>query len=258
MPNGTAWPVVAFGASRAGATLVPLSTFLRPPELGSAAPHRGRRASGAAGEFLGRDYVADLMAISPELVEANAPDGRGAAPPAHRHRVGGRRPCGGRGDATPSSSPPSTRRCDPPTTSRSCSPPAVAATPKGVIHTHGGALGRHRGRARGPPAHARRPPLHPDAVLLGRWLRHRPALDAHRRRDACSPRRRPEPARTLPFLERERVTLFRGWPDQAAALARDPRLRVGRPLVAAPGQPRRGAARGGARPGPGSGRACSA
>ena len=33
MPNGTAWPVVAFGASRAGATIVPLSTFLRPPEL---------------------------------------------------------------------------------------------------------------------------------------------------------------------------------------------------------------------------------
>ena len=30
---------------------------------------------------------------------------------------------------------------------------------------------------------------------------------------------RPEPARTLPFLERNRVTLFRGWPDQAAALA---------------------------------------
>ena len=33
MPNGTSWPVVAIGASRAGATLVPLSTFLRPPEL---------------------------------------------------------------------------------------------------------------------------------------------------------------------------------------------------------------------------------
>jgi acyl-CoA synthetase (AMP-forming)/AMP-acid ligase II len=33
---------------------------------------------------------------------------------------------------------------------------------------------------------------------------------------------RPEPAHTLPFLTRERVTLFRGWPDQAAALARDP------------------------------------
>jgi acyl-CoA synthetase (AMP-forming)/AMP-acid ligase II len=32
---------------------------------------------------------------------------------------------------------------------------------------------------------------------------------------------RPRPADTLRFLERERVTLFRGWPDQAAALARD-------------------------------------
>ena len=39
---------------------------------------------------------------------------------------------------------------------------------------------------------------------------------------------RPEPARTLPFLERERVTLFRGWPDQAAALARDPAFAGGR------------------------------
>jgi acyl-coenzyme A synthetase/AMP-(fatty) acid ligase len=32
----------------------------------------------------------------------------------------------------------------------------------------------------------------------------------------------PEPARTLRFLERERVTLFRGWPDQAARIAADP------------------------------------
>jgi acyl-CoA synthetase (AMP-forming)/AMP-acid ligase II len=33
---------------------------------------------------------------------------------------------------------------------------------------------------------------------------------------------RPEPERTLPFLARAGVTLFRGWPDQAAALARAP------------------------------------
>ena len=32
----------------------------------------------------------------------------------------------------------------------------------------------------------------------------------------------PEPGRTLAFLERERVTLFRGWPDQAARLAAHP------------------------------------
>ena len=32
----------------------------------------------------------------------------------------------------------------------------------------------------------------------------------------------PTPARTIAFLERERATLFRGWPDQAAQLAADP------------------------------------
>jgi acyl-CoA synthetase (AMP-forming)/AMP-acid ligase II len=32
----------------------------------------------------------------------------------------------------------------------------------------------------------------------------------------------PQPATTLRLLERERVTLFRGWPDQAEALARHP------------------------------------
>jgi acyl-coenzyme A synthetase/AMP-(fatty) acid ligase len=34
----------------------------------------------------------------------------------------------------------------------------------------------------------------------------------------------PEPDRTLALLERERVTLFRGWPDQAATLAAHPRF----------------------------------
>jgi acyl-coenzyme A synthetase/AMP-(fatty) acid ligase len=32
----------------------------------------------------------------------------------------------------------------------------------------------------------------------------------------------PEPQRTIRFLERERATLFRGWPDQAARIAADP------------------------------------
>src|SRR6185503_13349654 len=32
----------------------------------------------------------------------------------------------------------------------------------------------------------------------------------------------PEPASTIRFLERERVTLFRGWPDQAARIAAHP------------------------------------
>ena len=52
----------------------------------------------------------------------------------------------------------------------------------------------------------------------------------------------PEPARTIRFLERERVTLFRGWPDQAARIAAHPDFADGRSLVAAPGEPRGGAA----------------
>ena len=42
----------------------------------------------------------------------------------------------------------------------------------------------------------------------------------------------PEPARTLELLQRERATLFRGWPDQAARLAAAPGLRRSRPLLA--------------------------
>ena len=53
----------------------------------------------------------------------------------------------------------------------------------------------------------------------------------------------PEPARTLAFLERERVTLFRGWPDQAARIAADPSFATRRRVVAASRQPRRGASR---------------
>ena len=34
----------------------------------------------------------------------------------------------------------------------------------------------------------------------------------------------PDPERTLALLEREPATRFRGWPDQAAALASDPRF----------------------------------
>ena len=40
----------------------------------------------------------------------------------------------------------------------------------------------------------------------------------------------PEPERTLALLERERATLFRGWPDQAARLAAHPQFAGRRPV----------------------------
>ena len=42
----------------------------------------------------------------------------------------------------------------------------------------------------------------------------------------------PEPGAHPALLQRERATLFRGWPDQAARLAAHPAFRGGRPVVA--------------------------
>src|SRR4051812_551445 len=67
MPNGTAWPVVALGAARAGATVVPLSTLLRPPELADQLHTAGVEQLVLVPTFRGRDYLADLATISPDL-----------------------------------------------------------------------------------------------------------------------------------------------------------------------------------------------
>jgi acyl-CoA synthetase (AMP-forming)/AMP-acid ligase II len=95
--------------------------------------------------------------------------------------------------------------------------------PKGVVHTHGGALG-----ATAAGLDARRLTAEDRLYIpmpffwvggFGTGL-----LSALIAGATLLTEARPEPERTLPFLERERVTLFRGWPEQAAALARDPRF----------------------------------
>ncbi len=48
----------------------------------------------------------------------------------------------------------------------------------------------------------------------------------------------PEPGRTIEFLERERVTLFRGWPDQGARIASHPAFATADLSIASSGQPR--------------------
>ncbi len=220
MPNGTAWPVVAVGASRVGATIVPLSTFLRPPELAAQLRTAGVEHLVMLGSFLGRDHVADLMAISPELV------------PGTRLMV----------EALPRLRTITIWESDGPAPGATARPELVDAldasvrpaddlaivftsgsrgAPKGVIHTHGGALA-----ATAAGLDVRR--LTRDDRLyipmpffwvggFGTGLLSTLIAGATLLTEA-----RPEPARTLPFLERNRVTLFRGWPDQAAALARDP------------------------------------
>ncbi len=70
----------------------------------------------------------------------------------------------------------------------------------------------------------------------------------------ASPSRR----RTLALLERERVTLFRGWPDQAARLAAHPAFATADLSCLRRRQPRRGAARRAPARAGGAARTCSA
>ena len=130
-------------------------------------------------------------------------------------------------------------------------------TPKGVIHTHGGALGAHRVRARRPRRSTRDDRLYIPMPFFWVGGFGTGLLSALVAGATLLTEARPEPARTLPFLERERVTLFRGWPDQAAALAAHPASRR-RPLVAASGQPRRRCCRRRAARAPGGAPTCSA
>ncbi len=223
MPNGTAWPVVALGAVRAGATVVPLSTLLRPPELAAQLQTAGVEHLVVVPTFRGRDYLADLRAIAPDLVPGN---GRfvDAVPrlrsitewesdrrvpvddDAHRELVDVR-------DAA----------------IRPADDLAIIFTsgsrgrPKGVIHTHGGALGATEAglevRRLGRDDRLYIPMPFFWVGGFGTGLLSALVAGATLLTEAV-----PQPARTLAFLERERVTLFRGWPDQAAALAQDPRF----------------------------------
>ena len=219
------------------------------------AAHRRRRAPRAACRgFLGRDYLADLAAISPDARARPPPDGRRGAAAAVDHGVG-RRPCPGPATSrrAVSWSTRSTRRCARPTTSPSSSPRAAAAHPKGVIHTHGGALGATAaGLGRAAPR-ARRPALHPDAVLLGRRVRHRPPVGAGRRAPRCSPRPARSPSARCRSSNASRSRCSGAGPTRRP---RSPATRASPAptSLAASGQPRRGAARRRCRPPPGHAR----
>ena len=128
MPNGTAWPVVAFGAmprrrhARAAQHLPPPARA-----RGAAAHRRGRAPRVLPASSSAATTSPTSMAISPELVAGADADGRRRAAAAHDHGVGRPTvPCR-RAGRDPSSSPRSTRRCGRPTTSPSCSRPGAAA-----------------------------------------------------------------------------------------------------------------------------------
>lgn len=217
--NGIDWATTALAVLRVGAMLVPLSTLLRPPEL------RAQLATAAATHLLvapavrDRRYLDDLEAAAPGLLAAVRAGGRHPAAPALR----GVWPLDALPD--PAASEALVRAME--ARVRPADDLAILFTsgsrgaPKGTLHTHGGAL---RAVAAGLDARCVGPgerlyipmPFFWTGGFSGGLLT---ALVAGA---TLLTEAEPEPERTLDLLQRERVTLFRGWPDQAARLAAHP------------------------------------
>jgi acyl-coenzyme A synthetase/AMP-(fatty) acid ligase len=219
MPNGVDWAVTALAVTRIGGVLVPLSTLLRPPELIAQLRTAAVTHLVAVEGFRDRDYLQDLEAAVPGLTQ-RARHGRphAAVPSLRRVWTPVDVPAGAAPDAVVDGLENAVRPADDLVilfTSGS------SGGPKGTVHTHGNAL---RAVASGLDARCvgRGERLYIPMPFfwtggLGSGLLSALVAGATLLTEA-----EPEPARTLRFLERERVTLFRGWPDQAAQLAAHP------------------------------------
>ena len=201
MPNGVRWVQTALALTRIGAVLVPLSTLLAPRELVAQLRVASVQYLVAVDEFRGHRYHDDIAterANLPALREVWTPDELTEATRRCRR-------------ASP-------RRSPPPTPLSSCSPREAA------------------GRRRASSTHTA---TRCGAVQSGLAAR---CIDADTRLYLPMPffwvggfgsgilsallagatlvtEQIPQPETTLRLLEREQVTLFRGWPDQAQALA---------------------------------------
>ncbi|MGB9227397.1 class I adenylate-forming enzyme family protein [Mycobacterium sp.] len=209
MPNNTRWVQIALALTRIGAVLVPLSTLLRAGEL--VAQLRAASVQFLVGveEFRGRRYLDSLRSRQSELpalrqvwtadMISNAVASQGA-----------RRIVGAMTDTVAPADPLVIMF-----TSGSSGPP------KGVVHSHGSALGAVRsGLAARCITSDTRLYLPMPFFWVGGFGSG--ILSALLAGATLVTEEIPQPETTLRLLESERVTLFRGWPDQAQALARHP------------------------------------
>jgi acyl-CoA synthetase (AMP-forming)/AMP-acid ligase II len=219
LPNGIDWASMAYAALRIGAVLVPLSTLLKPPELEAQLRSASVAHLVVVRGYRGRDHLAELASFEPGLRELGTARLRHPRLPALRHVW--------TADALPGAAAAAARVEGLEETVRPADDLAILFTsgsrgaPKGVVHTHGNAL---RAVASGL-----------DARRIGRGERlYIPMpffwmggfggglLTTLVAGATLLSESDPSPARTIAFLERERATLFRGWPDQALKVASDP------------------------------------
>jgi acyl-CoA synthetase (AMP-forming)/AMP-acid ligase II len=205
MPNRVQWVQIAVALTRIGAVLVPLSTLLQPPELVAQLRAASVQVLLAVEEFRGHRYLDDLDSIADTT---ELPALRAVWMPAQLAPS-----CGGAVvDAMSAAVTPSDTLVIM-FTSGSSGPP------KGVIHSHGNALAAVQSgvAARCIDGDTRLYLPMPFFWVGGFGSGVLSALLAGA---TLVTEEIPRPETTLRLLERERVTLFRGWPDQAEALAR--------------------------------------
>lgn len=226
LPNGIEWAVLGCGILRAGAVLVPLSTLLRPVELEAQLRIAAVEALILAPGFRGRDYVSDLTDIAPAArVDVDLTHAQYLPELPRLRLIALATDVLSAATRGPAAEPAFVAGLD--ASVRPADDMVVMFTsgsrsaPKGVIHTHGGALGAV-GESLGPRCLG-----HDDRLYIPMpffWMGGFGGglLSALVAGATLVSEAEPEPTRTLALLERERVTLFRGWPEQAAALAAHP------------------------------------
>ena len=203
MPNCVQWVQIAVALTRIGAVLVPLSTLLQAPELVAQLRTASVQFLVAVREFRGHRYLDDVepqRSTLPALREVWPAD---CLPE----------------DADSSMVDKSAETVTPSDTLAIMFTSGSSGPPKGVIHSHGNALGAVRSgltaRCIGPDTRLYLPMPFFWVGGFGSGV-----LSALLAGATLVTEQIPRPETTLRLLEREHVTLFRGWPDQAEALAR--------------------------------------
>ncbi len=208
MPNGTGWVQTALALTRIGAVLVPLSTLLAPRELVAQLRVASVQYLVAVEEFRGHRYLDELKSECQSPTEL--PALRGVWTPDQLPQATA---------ATAGTVDAATATVTPADTLLIMFTSGSSGPPKGVIHSHGNALAAVQSglSARCIDADTRLYLPMPFFWVGGFGSGILSALLAGA---TLVTEQIPRPVATLRLLDRERVTLFRGWPDQAEALAR--------------------------------------
>jgi len=220
MPNGIRWVQIAIALTRIGAVLVPLSTLLAARELVAQLRTASVQVLISVEEFRGHRYLDDLrstLGVTDLSETLQHPD----LPALHQVWPADRLPDESAAESNRSIVDALAATVTPSDPMVIMFTSGSSGAPKGVVHSHGSALGAVRSglASRCIDSEAKLYLPMPFFWVGGFGSGVLSALVAGA---TLITEEIPQPDTTLRLLERERVTLFRGWPDQAEALARHP------------------------------------